>query len=162
MERLGSCKRPSFLRKQTGVSLVIALLALLILTIIGISAMTTALFETGIAGNERIYNDAFYMADAGIDFFFATCTVYVHSDAAEGSIDSRELPLEFGGRYFLLHWERIREETGPPKKAEFKVISEGNSPSVPTAGKVNIEAAIEAVDQEAWPKVRLRSWREIF
>ena len=50
-------------------SLVIALIILLILTLIGISAISTTTFETNIAGNERLYNKAFYTSDAGVDYF---------------------------------------------------------------------------------------------
>ncbi len=47
-------------------ALIIALLMLLVLTLIGINAITTATFETSISGNERIATDAFYAAEAGI------------------------------------------------------------------------------------------------
>ncbi len=49
-----------------GVALVIALMMLLVLTLIGINAITTTTFETSISGNERIATDAFYAAEAGI------------------------------------------------------------------------------------------------
>jgi len=49
----------STLRNNQGVSLVIALVILLVLTLIGISAISTTTFETNIAGNERLYNRAF-------------------------------------------------------------------------------------------------------
>jgi hypothetical protein len=49
-----------------GVALIIALILLLILTMIGISAITTTTFETSISGNERIGMDAFYASEAGI------------------------------------------------------------------------------------------------
>ena len=52
--------------KQDGVALVIALLMLLILTLIGISSITTTTFESSISGNERVKTDAFYAAEAGI------------------------------------------------------------------------------------------------
>ena len=56
----------NILLKQEGVALVIALLMLLILTLIGISSISTTTFEAGISGNERVRADAFYAAEAGI------------------------------------------------------------------------------------------------
>jgi Tfp pilus assembly protein PilX len=56
------------LHSQEGAALVIAVLILLVLTVIGIYAVTTATFETRIAGNERVLKDAFYAADGGIDY----------------------------------------------------------------------------------------------
>lgn len=54
-------------RSQLGAALVIAIMILLILTVLGIYAVTTATLETKIAGNERVLKDAFYAADGGID-----------------------------------------------------------------------------------------------
>ena len=54
------------LRSEKGLALIIALLALLILTLIGISSISTTTFETSISGNERVGTDAFYAAEAGI------------------------------------------------------------------------------------------------
>jgi Na+-transporting methylmalonyl-CoA/oxaloacetate decarboxylase gamma subunit len=49
---------------EKGVALVIALIMLLILTFIGISAISTTTFETNISGNERVGTDAFYASEA--------------------------------------------------------------------------------------------------
>jgi len=54
------------LRSERGFALIIALLVLLVLTLIGISAINTTTFETSISGNERVGTDAFYAAEAGI------------------------------------------------------------------------------------------------
>lgn len=51
---------------EKGLVLIIALLLLLVLTLIGISAISTTTFETNISGNERIGADAFYASEAGI------------------------------------------------------------------------------------------------
>ena len=56
----------NILKEKKGVVLVIALLMLLILTLIGISSISTTIFETSISGNERVRTDAFYAAEAGI------------------------------------------------------------------------------------------------
>jgi hypothetical protein len=53
-------------RNEKGLVLIIALLILLVLTLIGISAISTTTFETNISGNERVGTDAFYASEAGI------------------------------------------------------------------------------------------------
>lgn len=55
------------MRKESGSALIIALLILLVLTLIGISSISTTTFETGIVGNERARMQAFYAAEAGIE-----------------------------------------------------------------------------------------------
>src|SRR4030043_873159 len=137
----------SILQDNKGVSLVIALLILLVLTLLGISAISTTTFETNIAGNERLYNRAFYASDAGVDYFFSRGNFYISLPNSMGTVDSRADGLALGGDYFLINnWERIVSDLGPPKKYEFKIISEGISPNFPVAGRVNIEAIVEVVD----------------
>jgi hypothetical protein len=136
----------NILKNQKGVSLVIALLILLVLTLIGISAISTTTFETNIAGNERLYNRAFYTSDAGVDYFVSTGTSYLLLPTSMGTVDSRTDGLPLGGDYFLVNWERRISDLGPPKKYEFKITSQGISPNFPTAGRINIEAIVEVVD----------------
>jgi hypothetical protein len=50
-----------------GSALVVALLMLVVLTLIGISATTTTTFELQIAGNDRLYKQAFYAADGATE-----------------------------------------------------------------------------------------------
>jgi len=53
------------LNRQEGAALVIAIMILLILTVLGIYAVTTSTLETKMAGSERSYKVAFYTADSG-------------------------------------------------------------------------------------------------
>jgi len=48
-----------------GMALIIALMILLVLTLIGINAITSTNFEVNISGNERVGTDAFYASEAG-------------------------------------------------------------------------------------------------
>jgi len=57
-------KRNDF-RSEKGVALILALIMLLILTFVGISAISTTTFETNISGNERVGTVAFYASEAG-------------------------------------------------------------------------------------------------
>jgi hypothetical protein len=141
-----------------GVSLVIALLILLVLTLIGISAITTSTFETNIAGNERLYNEAFYSADAGIDYFYSIGRSFLPGGDRDqlliypntmGTIRSQDEGLNLGQSHFNITWRVLRREMGPPEKIEFLVTSEGVVPTLPAAGRVIIEAVIEAVSESS-------------
>ncbi len=138
--------RFSILQDHNGVSLVIALIILLVLTLLGISAISTTTFETNIAGNERLYNRAFYTADAGVDYFGSTGAAYISLTASTGTVDSNAVGLSLGGDSFLVNWTRRVTDLGPPVKYEFEITSRGVSPNFPTAGRVNIEAVVEVVD----------------
>jgi len=54
--------------KQEGAALIIAIMILLILTVLGIYAVTTSTLETKIAGSERVRQEAFQAADGGTDY----------------------------------------------------------------------------------------------
>jgi hypothetical protein len=142
----------SILLSNKGVSLVIALLILLVLTLIGISAISTTTFETNIAGNQRLYNRAFYTADAGVDYFGTTGGAYILLPSSTGVVDSTAVGLSLGGDSFLVNWTRMVTDYGPPMKYEFAITSHGVSPNFPTAGRVDIEAVVEVVDTTPPPE----------
>jgi Tfp pilus assembly protein PilX len=52
---------------ESGSVLIIALIMLVLLTVLGITATSTSNIELQIAGNERNYKRAFYVANAGIE-----------------------------------------------------------------------------------------------
>jgi len=58
---------PIVLKDQKGVVLIIAILMLLVLTLIGISSISSSFFETKITGNERFGTAAYYAAKGGVD-----------------------------------------------------------------------------------------------
>ena len=134
------------LQDSEGVSLVLALLILLVLTLIAISSISTTTFETNIAGNERLYNRAFYTSDAGVDYFLSNGSYYISLTRDTGTVNSLTDGIPLGGDYFLVNWRKSISDFGPPKIYEFRIISQGISPNFPTAGKIEIEAIIEAVD----------------
>lgn len=55
----------SIFANEKGSALVIALLILVLLTLMGISATTTSTIEVQMAGNEKFYEMAFYSAESG-------------------------------------------------------------------------------------------------
>lgn len=59
-------KRLSF-GDQKGVALVVALIMLLVLTFLGISSISSTIFEAKISGNERWGSASFYAAAGGVD-----------------------------------------------------------------------------------------------
>ncbi len=149
MERKRQKKYRHTLRNQKGVSLVVALMILLVLTLIGISALSTTTFETNIAGNERLYNRAFYTADAGVDYFGSAGGAYILLANTSGVVDSNsdaQVKALLSGDSFTVNWARRVTDYGPPMKYEFDIISHGVSPNFPTAGRVDIEAVVEVVD----------------
>jgi PilX N-terminal len=70
----------SNLRDQQGSALVYALLMLVILTILGIAAVTTSTVELQISGNDKVYKTSFYAADGGTNMY---------SELLEQNIDDR-------------------------------------------------------------------------
>ncbi len=148
----------SIIKGENGVSIIIALLILLVLTILGINAINTATFETNIAGNERLYNNAFYAADSGIDHFYANIHEYLNMylnnpNSTITGINSKSLGIDLAGSEFNILPISPNDiqviDIGPPIRVEFKIVSEGIAPNFPVAGRVRIEALIEAVSQEA-------------
>lgn len=71
----------SLLDNQRGSALIVALLMLVILTLIGISATTTTTFELQISGNDKLYKRSFFAADGGTS---------AGSELVEQSIEERD------------------------------------------------------------------------
>jgi len=59
--------RFEILRNEKGAVFITALFVLLLLTIIGIAAITTTTTDLQIAGNQKLHSMAFYAAEAGIE-----------------------------------------------------------------------------------------------
>ena len=60
-------KRKSILQSEQGFVLVAAIMVLLILVVLGISATNTTILESQIAGNEKVGKITFYEADGGTE-----------------------------------------------------------------------------------------------
>ena len=58
---------PSVVSNKRGSALIVALLMLVVLTLIGISATTSTNFELQIAGNDKLFKRAFYAADGATE-----------------------------------------------------------------------------------------------
>jgi hypothetical protein len=130
------------LTDQKGIALVVALVMLLVLTFVGVAAISLTSYEARIAGNERVYNNAFYAGDGGIENFRGRASTgeFVYSVATSGSYQ-----VAIGDCVSNVTWDKkvVVDPSSGENKAVFKVTSEGVSPSFPTAGRVKIESIIE-------------------
>lgn len=125
-------------------ALVLALVMLLILTIIGINAITTTTFETSIAGNQRIYNTAFYGADGGIDDFRARAPRDPQIQDGTKTSYSETIPGS-NITYNITSISLGEVNRGGVLYQVFRVNSEGVAPNFPFAGRVSVES-IEEID----------------
>ena len=106
----------NILINEKGVALIIVLLMLLILTLIGISAISTTTFETNISGNERVGTNAFYAADAGVQVglnqlpdtkLIPVTTIGTDSSYWSGSLTDKGSPKKLTnyGEYFRPYFD---------------------------------------------------------
>ncbi len=125
-------------------ALVIALVMLLILTVVGINAVTTTTFETSISGNQRIYNTAFYGADGGLEDFRIRAQNNYEILQGITTFNTQTLPgSPFNITYNVTYNQiGIKERGGIPYQT-FRINSEGVAPSFPTAGRVTVESIME-------------------
>jgi hypothetical protein len=129
------------LMEQKGIALVVALVMLLVLTFVGLAALSFTSYEARISGNERVYNNAFYAADGGIENFRGRASTgeFVYSAVTSGSY---QVAIGDSVSNVTYSWKLGPDFGGNPTK-DFFVRSEGVSPNFPTAGRVKIESIIE-------------------
>jgi len=131
------------LTDQKGVALVVALVMLLVLTFIGFAAVNLTSYEAKISGNERLYNNAFYASDGGIENFRGMVSggSFIYSNATSGSYQ-----INVGDCTSFISYTKTEKDlpgSSSGKAAVFNVRSEGISPGFPVAGRVVIESIIE-------------------
>ncbi len=70
MEKIENCggEIKIYREGESGVALVITLMIMLILVLIGVAALMTSSVDLRITGNERVQKEAFYSADAGLNY----------------------------------------------------------------------------------------------
>jgi Na+-transporting methylmalonyl-CoA/oxaloacetate decarboxylase gamma subunit len=78
------------LQTQGGAALVIAVLILLILTVVGIYAVTSSTLETKIAGTERVLQEAFHAADGGVDYGRRVINLVLTNQSLPGGTDPHD------------------------------------------------------------------------
>jgi len=65
---------------QTGATLIVGLVLLLVLTVVGVSGMNTATMEITMAANTQFQQDAFQQAEDGIDLIIANRMYHPRDD----------------------------------------------------------------------------------
>jgi type IV pilus assembly protein PilX len=76
-------------RTQTGATLIVGLVLLLVLTVVGVSSMNTATMEIAMAANTQFQQDAFQAAEDAIDIAIGT---RAYSTAAPRVVDWLNTP----------------------------------------------------------------------
>jgi len=71
------------LKNESGAVLVVALIMMVILTLIGIAASFTSIFEVIISGHKRGSTDAFFSADSGIQIVVANVDNFDPTDTTK-------------------------------------------------------------------------------
>jgi hypothetical protein len=126
------------LHNNEGAVLVIALMLLAVLTILGVAALNTTTTEIRISGNEKVYKDAFYRAEAGVAYSVQS-GVALFPSAAVGVTNNIVTPADLALAAPGTVLEYI-DRGGSPRRVE--VRSTGNVPgggtSVIIAGIVGI------------------------
>jgi hypothetical protein len=134
-------KSKKALKDEKGVVLVVALVMLLVLTLIGINALSTSTFETNIAGNERLYNTAFYAADGGFENFKG---LLASGQTFTGILPQKLPDVAIGDNSFgVTIMDRWTRSEGGILYQVYKIECEGTAPGFPIKGKVKVESVIE-------------------
>jgi Tfp pilus assembly protein PilX len=126
---------------EKGAALIIALIMLLILTLIGITALESSRQEVNIVGNQRVYNAAFYAAESGLEFFRTSAPINNPNNNIPFN-DSTPVGNSANGYRYKSDRIGFKTVSGVPYSV-FKVTAEGRAPSFPNAATVNIEAVVE-------------------
>ena len=85
------------IKDEKGGVLVVALLILVLLTLIGMAATDTTNIELQVSGNEKVYKQAFYAADAGVAYAVAKGSTLVLDNNAAADPDDSSYKLVYRG-----------------------------------------------------------------
>ena len=132
------------LKSQKGVAFVIALVMLLVLTLVGVSSVSMSTYETNIAGNERIYNMAFYAADGGLENFRGRLSTgeFIYSAIPTGAYQ-----VKVGDTPCDVSYSKKKYSNAEGNFVIFTVRSEGKPP-FPSQGKVIVESVVQVPMQK--------------
>ncbi len=73
------------LEEERGIVLVLAMLLLLVLTLLGLSLLSATIFDNAISGNKRASDQAFYIAEGGINEFLGRFREGVTGEISDGA-----------------------------------------------------------------------------
>jgi hypothetical protein len=72
---------PTLPSQQTGATLIVGLVLLLVLTVVGVSGMKTATMEINMAANTQFQQDAFQLTEDAVDIVIGTRDYTTESDS---------------------------------------------------------------------------------
>lgn len=126
------------LSDNRGAVLVIALMLLAVLTILGIAALNTTTTEIRISGNEKVYKEAFYNAEAGIAYSVQSGVAFFPS-APTGVVNNIATPADLAAASPGTTLTYI-DRGGNPRRVEVRstATTPGGGTSVIIAGIVGI------------------------
>lgn len=109
------------LKNESGAVLVLSIMILALMTCLGIAALNTTSIEYKIAGNEKVYKQAFYNADTGIAYA-VQAGVALFPAAVPGALtDLAAVPGDLGPNRLLQYIEK----GGSPRRVE--IVSTGTA-----------------------------------
>jgi Tfp pilus assembly protein PilX len=132
------------IKNERGIAFVIALIMLLVLTLIGVASISLTAYDNNIAGNERIYNLAFYTADGGVENFRGRIST---SEFIYTAINAGSYQVTIGGNPCDVSYSRTSYSDAGGDHVVFKITSEGKPP-FPAQGRVIVESVVEAPMQK--------------
>jgi type IV pilus assembly protein PilX len=112
---------------QTGATLIVGLVLLLVLTVVGISGMNTATMEITMAANTQYQQDAFQQAEDGIDIAIGT---RAYSTALPRVVDWLGTP-DYDRRAvttYRMNTASFGSSTGELDAFHFDIVSVGRGP----------------------------------
>ena len=132
------------LKNEKGIAFVIALIMLLVLTLIGVSSVSMSTYETNIAGNERVYNLAFYAADGGLENFRGRLSTgeFIYSAIPTGAYQ-----VKIGDTPCDVSYSKKKYSDGGGDYVIFTIRSEGKA-SLPSQGRVIVESVVQVPMQK--------------
>jgi len=131
------------LGEEKGIVLIMALLFMLVLGLLGMSAMSSTFYDNRISGNKRISEHAFYAAEAGIQEVLGR-----FREGATGEIEDTE-PLNSGWKRFIaLNQEQAVKEgyVSGPNQQFLQSLQTPLDYTVELRHRVNISNAVVTVD----------------
>lgn len=107
---------PSLLIDESGSVVILALIMLVLLTLVGTSASNTASIEVQMAGNERVYKQNFFLADATASQAFQWIED-LPDPTSDADIQGSSLKYQSGGANTLFNdvtgnWVNLSTDTG--------------------------------------------------
>jgi hypothetical protein len=141
---MGQRRRRS--HEERGFILVLSLLFLLVVTLLAVSGMNTAVYETRLSGNKRVSEQAFYVAEAGIHEFMGR---YGSPSSVETFDPS---PSDPDWKLFLAtHEERAREIGYRPSGSQSLVQSLQNQLDFAVEVRHKVNSANHVVTSRGYP-----------